>query len=338
MLLIGIAGTELDAREREQLLAPQVSGVVLFTRNFRSRAQLQDLIDDLRNVRGDDAFVIGVDQEGGPVQRFRDGFTRLPALANLGRLWDRDPARAAALAEEHAWLMASEMRAVDIDLSFAPVLDLACGNEAIGKRAFHADPNAVSALGEAYVRGMHLAGMAVTLKHFPGHGSVRADTHKAVAVDSRERAVIDQADMLPFADMIDGGADAVMMAHVIYPSVDEAPAGQSRVWIRDILREELDFPGVVFSDDVSMAAAGAAGDVAARIKAHHDAGCDLILACQPDAVTPALMAVRDMPACESRRVASLRGAVGSTWESLEDNPQRDEFIAHINVLNDEEPS
>ncbi|HEX7341636.1 MAG TPA: beta-N-acetylhexosaminidase [Rhodanobacteraceae bacterium] len=335
MLLIGLTGTALDTREREQLLAPQVSGVVLFARNFRSREQLQDLLDDLRELRTDDAFIVGVDQEGGRVQRFRDGFTRLPALARIGTVWDRDPRQAVALAEEHAWLMASEMRAVDVDVSFAPVLDLARGNLAVGDRAMHADPEVVSALGQAYVRGMRLAGMSATPKHFPGHGSVLADTHHDAAVDPRDLASIRRDDLLPFSDAVASGAEAVMMAHVVYPAVDDRPAGQSRIWIKDVLRGELAFGGLVVSDDISMAAAAAAGGVAARIHAHLDAGCDLILACQPDVVDAALDASRHLPPCDPARVAKLRGSVACTWASLEDNPQRDTFITHIRELDNE---
>lgn len=334
MLLIGLAGTAVSDHEREQLAAPQVCGVVLFARNFASRDQLQRLVEQLRGIRGDDAFVIGVDQEGGRVQRFRDGFTRLPPLARLGQVWDGDRQRAVALAEEHAWLMASELRAMDIDLSFAPVLDLARGNRAIGDRALHADPAAVSELGQACVRGMHLAGMAATPKHFPGHGSVEADTHRAVAVDARNRESIRREDLQPFVDAISSGAEAMMMSHVVYPATDDKPAGQSRVWIEDVLRGELGFNGLVLSDDISMAAAGTAGGVAARIRAHHEAGCELVLACQPDVVDEALAATCDVPSCDQQRVAGLRGTVASTWASLEDNPQRDEFIARVCALDE----
>ncbi|HEX7340313.1 MAG TPA: beta-N-acetylhexosaminidase [Rhodanobacteraceae bacterium] len=336
MLLIGVAGLTLSAHEREQLRAPQVSGVVLFARNFASREQLLQLVDELREVRGDDAFIIAVDQEGGRVQRFKDGFTRLPALARIGAVWAQDAKHAVALAEEHAWIMASELRACDIDLSFAPVLDLARGNLAIGDRAFAADAAVVSELGQAYVCGMHLAGMAATLKHFPGHGSVLADTHRDMAVDDRDEDLIRRDDLPPFVDAMASGAEAVMLAHVIYPSMDALPAGQSPRWIKNVLRDELGFAGIVFSDDISMAAAQAAGGVAARIKAHHDAGCDLILACQPDVVDQALDAVRDQAPCDPERVATLRGTVASTWASLEDNPQRDAFIAHVRALADEE--
>ena len=331
MLLIGLAGLAVAEHEREQLAAPQVSGVVLFSRNFQSRRQLQDLVDDLRNLRGDDAFVICVDQEGGVVQRFRDGFTRLPALAKLGQVWDRDPERAVALAEEHAWLMASELRAVDVDLSFAPVLDLARGNRAIGTRALHADPEAVSELGQAYVRGMHLAGMAAVIKHFPGHGSVATDTHKAAAIDPRPLERILSDDLLPFAECIEARVEAVMMAHVTYPAVDTQPAGYSRVWIERILRGELGFTGVVVSDDISMAAAGAAGSVGGRVQAHLDAGCDLVLACFPDVVDEAIAAVRRRET-DRTSLATLRGAIAAGWEGLIDNPQRDRFVARITAL------
>jgi len=175
MLMIGIEGLQLAAHEHTWLAAPEVGGLILFTRNYSDRAQLTRLIDAVRGARAA-PLLIAVDQEGGPVQRFREGFTRLPALDTLGALWDRDAARAVALAEEHAWIMASELRAMDVDLSFAPVLDLARGNRAIGTRALHADAEAVATLGQAYVRGMRLAGMAATLKHFPGHGSVLEDT------------------------------------------------------------------------------------------------------------------------------------------------------------------
>jgi beta-N-acetylhexosaminidase len=332
MLVIGIGGTELAAHEREWLAAPQVSGVILFKRNYASRNQVAALIAELRRER-DDEFLITVDQEGGPVQRFQgDGFTRFPALARLGDLYERDPAQALALAEEHAWLMASEMRAIDIDLSYAPVVDLKRGNRAIGERAFHTDPHIVSALGLAYLRGMRLAGMAATIKHFPGHGSVLEDTHFDSAADPRTLDELRVADLVPFADAIEAGAEAVMMAHVAYPRVDPHPAGYSRVWIEHILRGEFGFRGVVFSDDISMAAAESAGGIAARIAAHRDAGCDLVLVCKPDIAPAALDAVRDAAPCDPARVATLRGGVAANWDALCDNPQRDRFAKRLATL------
>jgi beta-N-acetylhexosaminidase len=331
VLIIGISAIRLNDREREWVASACVSGVILFARNFASRAQVTELVAEIRALR-EDPFLVCVDQEGGPVQRFREGFTDLPALARLGDLYDRDTAQALALAEEHAWLMATEMRALDIDLSFAPVLDLKRGNRAIGERAFHADPDVVSALGRAYLRGMRLAGMAATIKHFPGHGSVLEDTHFDRATDMRTLDELRANDLMPFADAIGAGAEAVMMAHVAYPKIDANPAGYSRVWIEDILREDYGFAGVVFSDDISMVAAESAGGIAARIVAHRDAGCDLILVCRPEVVPKALAATKDDMPCAASRVAMLCGGVAADWQALEDNPQRRRFVARLATL------
>lgn len=331
MLVIGIHDKQLRPEERDWIRAPTVSGVILFARNFSSREQVTDLIAQIRALRPD-PLLLCVDQEGGPVQRFRNGFTRLPALARIGEEYERDRRHALDLAEEHAWLMASEMRALDIDLSFAPVLDLARGNVIIGERAFHADPAIVSALGLAYLRSMRLAGMAATIKHFPGHGSVREDTHIESAVDMRTLDQLRQTDLIPFADALAAGADAVMMGHVAYPCVDALPAGYSRVWIRDVLRGEFGFRGVVFSDDISMAAAESAGGIGARIAAHREAGCDLVLVCKPEVVGEAVATTRGAAPCDPARVASLLGTVASTWQSLVDNPQRERFIARVTAL------
>ena len=332
MLIIGIPGKTLSDEDRVWLSSPQVSGVILFSRNCTNRDQVVELIDDIRMERPDDPFLICVDQEGGPVQRFRDGFTRLPALARLGELHDRDAKLAVALAEEHAWLMASEMRAIDVDLSFAPVADLARGNLAIGQRAFHSDPGIASKLVQAYARGMHLAGMAVTLKHFPGHGSVQADTHFDVATDSRSLDEMRGVDLMPFIDGIAAGAEAIMLAHVCYPQIDALAAGYSGTWIGNILRQQIGFGGVVIGDDIGMAAAESIGGIPARIEAHLLAGCELILACSPAIVEEAITSTSHLSACAAARVESLRGAVAPTWEALEDNPKRDEVIARLAEL------
>lgn len=334
MLLIGIARLALAAREKRWLAAPGVAGVLLFARNYQSRKQLMALCESIREVGGEETL-IAVDQEGGPVQRFRDGFTRLPPLAAIGAIYERDPDEAVRLAEEHAWVMASELRASGVDFSFAPVVDLARGNAAIGLRAFHADPAITAELAQAYVRGMHLGGMAAVLKHFPGHGSVATDTHKAAAVDPRPLDAIRRDDLLPFAECIEASAEAVMMAHVTYSAVDAQPAGYSKIWIGQILRGELGFAGAVISDDISMAAAGAAGSVGERVRAHLDAGCDLVLACFPEVVDEALAAVANEPAGLSTRLANLRGALGASWAGLIDNPQRDRFVARITALHAE---
>lgn len=332
MLITGVAGTELSVRDVERLRAPQVSGVALFSRNVASREQVTALVQSIREVRDDAGFIVTVDQEGGRVQRLREGFTPLPPLARLGEVYDRDPPLAVALAEEHAWLMASEVRAVGVDLSFAPVLDLGRGNRAIGDRALHADPEVVAELSDAYIRGMHMAGMAVTLKHFPGHGSVAEDTHVDIAHDRRDMAQISTQDLLPFADGIALGVEAVMMAHVIYPALDTQPAGCSPLWIGQVLRDELGFGGIVFSDDISMAAAAVGADMGERVRAHLRAGCDLILACQADAFEAAIEAVQGLEPCAPERLAPLRGAAAGDWQALMDNPQRDAFIARVTAL------
>ena len=331
MLIIGLPGKTLTQEDRNWLAAPQVSGVILFTRNFENREQVTALIDDIRAARPD-PFLVCVDQEGGPVQRFRPGFTRLPALARIGELYARDPSAAIGAAEEHAWLMASEMRAIGIDMSFAPVADLARGNLAIGERAFAADPEIVSDLTQAYLRGMRLAGMAATLKHFPGHGSVAEDTHFDVAIDRRTLEELRETDLVPFADGIAAGADAVMLAHVTYPAIDARPAGCSRIWVEDILRGELGFRGVVFGDDIGMAATESLGGIGARIEAHLLAGCDLVLACSASIVPEALAASRHAEPCPLDKVAALQGAVAQTWQSLADNPQRNDFVARVTAL------
>lgn len=331
MLIIGLPGKILTDEDRNWLATPQVSGVILFTRNFESREQVTALIDDIR-VERPDPFLVCVDQEGGPVQRFRPGFTRLPALARIGELHARDPAAAVALAEEHAWLMASEMRAIGIDLSFAPVADLGRGNRAVGERAFAPDPETVSELTQAYLRGMRLAGMAATLKHFPGHGSVAEDTHFDAAIDPRPLDVLRDTDLVPFVDGIAAGAEAVMLAHVTYPAIDARPAGCSRIWIEDILRGELGFRGVVLGDDIGMAAMESQGGIGARIEAHLLAGCDLVLACGAAIVPEALAASRHAEPCAPDKIAALQGAVAPTWQALADNPQRGDFVARVTAL------
>lgn len=331
MLIVGIEGKRLAAHERQRLLAPAVSGAILFGRNYVDREQLAGLIAEIRELRGDD-FILCVDHEGGPVQRFRTGFTRLPPLARVGELYRRDRAAGIAMAEMHAIVMASEVRACGIDLSFAPVADLARGNRVIGERAFDPDPEVVAELITAYVRGMRLAGMAATLKHYPGHGSVPEDTHIEAAHDPRPLAAIRAADLVPFVDGFAAGAEAVMVAHVTYPAVDPLAAGYSSAWIDTVLRGELGFRGVVFSDDVGMAAAGAAGGIGERVTAHLDAGCDLVLVCHPEMVDAALAAVQGRTPCAANKLATLRGAVAESWTSIDADPQHARYVAALATL------
>lgn len=315
MLIIGIAGTELEARERDWLQHPSVAGVILFKRNFASREQVAGLAAAIR-AAAPRPQLLCVDQEGGPVQRFRDGFSKLPALAPFGPMFDRDPAAALRLAHDHAWLMASEIRAIGIDLSFAPVVDLGRGNRAIGDRAFHADPQVVAAFTRAYVQGMHAAGMAATLKHFPGHGSVLEDTHFDEAIDPRPLEVLEREDLAPFAAGIEAGAEAVMLAHVTYPAVAPEPAGYSPRWLNDILRTRMGFRGVAFSDDIGMAAAESAGGVKARIDAHLDAGCDVVLVCAPALVEDSLKAMAGRGAANTAALIGLMGRGAPGWQGL----------------------
>jgi beta-N-acetylhexosaminidase len=314
MLVIGIAGTELTAQERDWLQHDAVAGVILFTRNFASREQVTELSAAIR-AAAPRPQLISVDQEGGRVQRFRDGYSALPSLEGFGKLYAQEPQAALKQAEEHAWLMASEVKASGVDLSFAPVVDLARGNRAIGDRAFDADPQVVAEFTRAYVRGMHSVGMAATLKHFPGHGTVLEDTHFDDAVDPRTLDVLRREDLVPFVAGIEAGADAVMMAHVKYPAVAPEPAGYSPRWIQDILRQEMGFRGVVFSDDIGMAAALSAGGVKARIDDHLDAGCDVVLVCAPKLVEESLKAVEGRTLNTAALLGLIgRGALG--WDGL----------------------
>lgn len=319
MLVIGVAGTELTAQERDWLQHDACAGVILFSRNFASRAQVAELSEAIR-AAAPRPQLICVDQEGGRVQRFREGYSALPPLEVFGKLYAGDRDAALRLAEEHAGLMAAEVQASGVDLSFAPVVDLGRGNLAIGNRAFDADPQIVAEFTRAYIRGMHGRGMAATLKHFPGHGSVLADTHFDQAVDPRTLDELRATDLIPFVAGVEAQADAVMMAHVSYPAVAPEPAGYSRRWIEEILRGDraqggLGFRGVVFSDDIGMAAAFSVGGIKARIDAHLDAGCDVVLVCHPQLVEESLAAV------EGRRLntAALTGLIGRGalgWDGL----------------------
>ena len=314
MLVIGISGTELTSQEREWLQHDAVAGVILFTRNFASREQVVALCASIREASPRPQLIC-VDQEGGRVQRFRDGYSALPSLEGFDALYAQDQGAALKLAEEHAWLMASEVRASGVDLSFAPVVDLARGNLAIGDRAFSADPQVVAAFTRAYVRGMHSVGMAATLKHFPGHGTVLEDTHFDDAVDPRPLDVLRKEDLVPFVAGIEAGADAVMLAHVTYPAVAPEAAGYSPFWINEILRKEMGFRGVVFSDDIGMAAAFSAGGVKARIDDHLDAGCDVVLVCAPKLVEESLKAMEGRTS-NTAALIGLMGRGGLGWDGL----------------------
>ncbi len=308
-VMIDLAGTVLTAEDRELLQHPLAGGVILFSRNYESPEQVAALVAEVHALRNP-PLLVTVDHEGGRVQRFRDGFTVLPAAARYGEVYDRSPATALRLAETGGWLMAAELRAVGIDVSFAPVLDLNRGvSHVIGDRAFHARPEVVAELARAFMRGMQRAGMAAVGKHFPGHGSVAADSHDSLPVDPRPLADMRSEDLLAFERMVHYGLPGIMPAHVVFPAVDDRPAGFSRAWIEGILRGQLGFQGAVVSDDLSMAGATFVADRSERATAALDAGCDLLLVCHDrQGVGEVLDALADYRSPVSQaRLARLHG-------------------------------
>ncbi len=279
-LMLDLEGVELAADERELLLDPRVCGVILFSRNYQNPEQLTRLCQEIHQLRTPQ-LLIAVDQEGGKVQRFREGFVELPAMARLGALYDYDREHAHRAAERVGWLMASELRSCGVDFSFAPVLDLSHGvSGVIGTRAFHRSPDVVSALAQSWMRGMHLAGMGAVGKHFPGHGGVAADSHFEVPIDSRSYGDLLLEDLVPFQRMVEYGIEGIMPAHVFYDQIDpEQPAGFSPYWLQRVLRRELGFVGTIFSDDLAMEGAAVSGDYPQRAAAARTAGCDVVLVC-----------------------------------------------------------
>lgn len=302
-VMIDVGGTALTAEDRELLRHPAVGGVILFARNFESPAQLTELTAQIHAVR-EPRLLIGVDQEGGRVQRFRHGFTRLPPADRFGELYRRHPREGRAACEAVAWLMAAELRSVGVDFSFAPVLDLDRGLTAVvGDRAFGSRARVVGDLGLAWLDGVRRAGMAGVGKHFPGHGGVTCDSHVELPIDPRPYRDLLMDDLVPFERLIAHALEAIMPAHIRYPLVDDQPAGFSTVWLRDILRERLGFQGVIFSDDLNMGAAASGGGPAQRARAASEAGCDMLLVCNN---RPAALEVLDAFADHRDPAAELR--------------------------------
>ncbi|WP_180177063.1 beta-N-acetylhexosaminidase [Acinetobacter sp. YH12039] len=324
-LMLDIAGTELTQEDIELLQAPQVGGMILFGRNIESPEQVRALTDHMRQIRPD--ILIAVDQEGGRVQRLKQGFTLLPAMGKFGELYLTEPEKAVELAEQCGWLMAAEVLAVGIDFSFAPVLDLNNVSDVIGDRGFAKNMQDIIPLASAFLKGMKRAGMASTGKHFPGHGSVKADSHIAAAIDHRSYEEIYQKDMQSFIQL-QPQLDALMPAHVIYENIDPNPAGFSPYWIQKVLRQELQFDGVLFSDDLSMQAACVAGGADARIQAALNAGCDMGLVCNNrESACIALDGIQNLALPNQERLERMRGKIpqieigqnielGADWQNV----------------------
>lgn len=312
VLMIDVGDKSLTTADVSLIKQAQVGGVILFARNVASPHQVRQLCDDIRYHNPD--ILIGVDQEGGRVARLREGFSPIPAMGRLGERFDTDPCQALKLAYDCGYLMAAEVLAVGIDLSFAPVLDLDGISQVIGDRGFHNDPEGVIALTTRFMQGMKAAGMATTAKHFPGHGSVAPDSHVADAIDSRSFDEIKARDMQPFIHTLPW-LDAMMPAHVIFDQVDDKPAGFSAHWLQDIIRGQLGFNGVLFSDDLSMKAAHTAGGVNDRVKAAIEAGCDMALVCNDRvAAHEAALSAQELPYPDQARLRALCGNIPS-WQS-----------------------
>ncbi len=337
--MVGVSGTELKQEECDMLNHPIVGAVILFTRNYESPQQLEELIREIHLLR-DPHLLVCVDHEGGRVQRFREGFTHLPPMRRLGELYDEEPKRAKRLAETTGWLMAVELRAVGVDFSFAPVLDLDYGvSEIIGDRSFHSKAHAVADLAQSFIGGMSKAGMAATGKHFPGHGAVEVDTHVGIARDERPFADIESDDLVPFGRLIRAGLAGIMPAHVIYTEVDAHPAGFSRFWLQQVLRQRLEFQGAIFSDDLLMQGAAVMGSVSDRAEAALEAGCDMVLVCDNFAEicnTLERLERFDNPASHLR-LARMHGRHPLTRDKLHNNPQWHQALQAIEPLMQEKP-
>ena len=322
-LMIDVAGPALTAEDRELLRRPLVGGVILFTRNYTDPAQLAALTAEIHGLRSP-PHIIAVDQEGGRVQRFRTGFAGLPPARRIGQEFELDPAAGTDCARTLGWLMAAQLRCCGVDLSFAPVVDLDYGlNEAIGTRAFHGAADTVGALAVAYMQGMREAGMAATAKHFPGHGAVVADSHLQLPVDRREWADL-AADLAPYRRLIANGLPGIMVAHILFPQLDAAaPASLSRRWVHGVLRGDLHFQGAVFSDDLSMGAAAAGGDIVERSRRALDAGCDMLLICndRQGAARAVEHLDRQPDATAHLRLVRMRGREARTPEQLQASMQ-----------------
>ena len=335
-LMVDLCADRMSAQERELLTSPQVGGVILFSRNFTSIENLISLIEEIHELRHP-RLLVAIDQEGGRVQRLRDGFTQLPAVSLLGEVYNDDAKRAQQLASTTGWLMAAELRSIGIDFSFAPILDLNYGvSQVIGDRAFHKDPEIVSNLAAHYIQGMKKAGMQAVGKHFPGHGAVTADSHIDLPKDDRAFQDISMQDLIPFQRMINQGIAGLMSAHVIYEKVDTEIATFSKLWLQDVLRKQMEFNGVIFSDDLSMKAAHCnesnEEDCVVRTQKALQAGCDMALICN-DSESACLVAERlenyNNPASQMRLTRMHGGKEPMVYQALHDSQKWRHAVSEI---------
>ncbi len=330
-LMVDLKGLELSETEQDILQHPLVGGVILFSRNYATPEQLKTLTQHIRALR-EPHLLIAVDHEGGRVQRFRDGFTRLPPAGALGRHYSTHPKQAIQWAKKTGWLMAAELRSVGVDFSFAPVLDLDYGvSEVIGDRAFHRDPEVVSTLAHAYITGMKHAWMPAVGKHFPGHGAVEVDSHHGLPVDERYFEDMWQADLRPFRQLCESDLSGIMPAHIVYQRSDTLPAGFSPFWIQNVLRQQLGFQGAVLSDDLSMAGAAMIGGPLERVEAALAAGCDMVLLCNdPDSIVTVLDQLSQAAdPLRHMRLVRLHGRHAPDRESLMQSPQWKEAVQTV---------
>lgn len=334
-IMLDIAGYQLTAEDRTVLCHPQVGGVILFSRNYQNITQLEELIKEIKQLR-DPQLIIAVDHEGGRVQRFRDRFTLIPPMKKFGDLFHKNSEFALSLAEQCGWLLAAELLAVGIDFSFTPVLDLDYGvSSVIGDRSFSRDAHIVAQLAAALTKGLQTAGMSAVAKHFPGHGAVVADSHTEIPVDNRQLNLIEQQDLVPFNYLIQHELAAVMPAHVIYPEIDDKPAGFSTIWLQKILRQQCHFTGVIFSDDLTMAGASMMGDYPERARQALAAGCDIILICNN---RNAALTVLDQPLNNSHSNTlqkcwtMMRGKSAMNYDDLRKSVRWQEIHQQLNEL------
>jgi beta-N-acetylhexosaminidase len=335
-LMVGIAGLTMSENERSMLLHPAIAGVILFSRNYADPDQLSQLTHDIHSVRHP-RLLIAVDHEGGRVQRFKSaGFTHFPAAMSLGKLYDEKPLRALELAHHWGCVMASELLSCGVDFTFAPVVDLDYGNSSvIGDRALHHNPHVVAELASHMMQGMNHAGMTAVAKHFPGHGHVVADTHHEFAQDTRSMEQLLSTDIQPYKHLMQHHLGAIMMAHVVYPAIDDKPAGLSSIWIQSILRQKMHYQGAVISDDLGMLAVAkrASGEVLAQ--QFLGAGCDLVLLCndiqQRDEALLGLIKYQ-ADAVQESRLIRLHGNPRLAYPSLKQLHQSAEWLSHMKVL------